>query len=134
MVDSDGWPTLTCPTLTIAHIDCDAFYANVEKRENPDWRDKPVIVGGRQRGVVTTACYIARLSGVRSAMPMFEAKARRPSAIIVKPRMGLYRDVGLQIRDAMRRLSPRIQPVSIDEAYVDLSGPSKFMGANPLNC
>ena len=114
--------------LTIAHIDCDAFYANVEKREHPEWRDKPLIVGGRQRGVVTTACYIARMFGVRSAMPMFEARARCPHALIVKPRMALYRDVGLEIRKAMRRLSPKIQPVSIDEAYVDLSDTQRLHG------
>lgn len=117
--------------LHIAHIDCDAFYAAVEKRERPDWADKPLIVGGRQRGVVTTACYIARMYGVKSAMPMFTARAKCPDAIIVKPRMGLYRDVGLQIRDAMRRLSPLIQPVSIDEAYVDLSPSQQLHGKAP---
>lgn len=117
--------------LTIAHIDCDAFYAVVEKREHPEWTDKPVIVGGRQRGVVTTACYIARLYGVKSAMPMHTARAKCPKAIIVKPRMSLYRDVGLQIRDAMRRLSPQIQPVSVDEAYIDLSASQRLHGRQP---
>ena len=118
--------------LTIAHIDCDAFYANVEKRERPEWQDKPLIVGGRQRGVVTTACYVARMYGVRSAMPMFEARARCPKAVIVKPRMKLYRDVGLEIRNAMRRLSPKVQPVSIDEAYVDLSNAQRLHGKAPF--
>ena len=117
--------------LTIAHIDCDAFYASVEKRAHPEWADKPLIVGGRQRGVVTTACYIARMYGVKSAMPMFTARAKCPDAIIVKPRMGLYRDVGLQIRDAMRRVSPQIQPVSIDEAYLDLSQSERIHGKKP---
>ena len=118
--------------LTIAHIDCDAFYAAVEKRERPEWADKPLIVGGRRRGVVTTACYIARMYGVKSAMPMFAALAKCPHAIVTKPRMKMYRDVGLEIRDAMRRLSPQIQPVSIDEAYIDLSQCQRLHGKPPF--
>ena len=74
-------------TLSVAHIDCDAFYASVEKRDAPELRDKPVIVGGRQRGVVSTACYIARIHGVRSAMPMFQALKLCPDAVVVKPDM-----------------------------------------------
>ncbi len=119
------------PHLHIAHIDCDAFYAAVEKRERPEWADRPVIVGGRARGVVTTACYVARLYGVKSAMPMYTALAKCPHALVVKPRMGLYRQVGLEIRDAMRRLSPQIQPLSIDEAYVDLSASQRLHGQAP---
>jgi DNA polymerase IV len=71
--------------LTIAHLDCDAFYASVEKRDRPELRDQPVIVGGGKRGVVTTCCYIARLSGVRSAMPMFQARRLCPEAVIIPP-------------------------------------------------
>ncbi len=112
-------------------MDCDAFYAAVEKRDRPDWTDRPLIVGGRSRGVVTTACYVARLYGVKSAMPMHTALAKCPHAIVVKPRMRLYRDVGLEIRDAIRRLSPQVQPLSIDEAYVDLSSSQRLHGQAP---
>ncbi len=108
--------------LTIAHIDCDAFYASVEKRDNPDLRDKPVIVGGTSgRGVVTTACYIARRYGPRSAMPMFKARELCPDAVIIKPDMAKYKAVSLQIRTLMLALTPVIEPLSLDEAYLDLS-------------
>lgn len=93
--------------LSIAHMDCDAFYASVEKRDNPDLRDKPVIVGGGTRGVVSTCCYIARISGVRSAMPMFQALKLCPEAVVVKPRMQAYVEVSRQIRAMMEDLTPR---------------------------
>ncbi len=76
--------------LSLAHVDCDAFYASVEKRDNPDIRDKPVIIGGGTRGVVSTACYIARIHGVRSAMPMFKALEACPQAVVIKPNMEKY--------------------------------------------
>lgn len=113
-------------TLSIAHIDCDAFYASVEKRDDPTLRNKPLIIGGEKRGVVATACYIARLSGVRSAMPMFEAKRRCPDAIIRPPRMALYKEVSLAIREKLNRLTPLIEPLSLDEAFLDLSGTQKL--------
>ncbi len=110
------------PALSIAHIDCDAFYAAVEKRDNPELRDKPLIVGGTSgRGVVTTACYIARQFGPRSAMPMFKAREMCPQAVIVPPNMAKYREVSQQIRAIFLDATPVIQPVSLDEAYLDLS-------------
>ncbi|WP_099866179.1 DNA polymerase IV [Pararhizobium haloflavum] len=109
-------------TLTLAHIDCDAFYAAVEKRDDPSLVDKPVIIGGGRRGVVSTACYIARINGVRSAMPMFKALEACPDAVIIKPNMEKYVAVGRQIRAMMDDLTPMVQPVSIDEAFLDLAG------------
>ncbi|MEH6632764.1 MAG: DNA polymerase IV [Halopseudomonas aestusnigri] len=117
--------------LTMAHIDCDAFYASVEKRDNPELRDKPVIIGGGQRGVVSTACYLARLYGVRSAMPMFKALQACPKAIVVKPTMKKYKEVGLKVRSMMQELTPLVEPLSIDEAFLDLSGTSRLHGHCP---
>lgn len=115
-------------TLTIAHIDCDAFYATIEKRDNPDIADKPVVVGGGTRGVVAAACYVARTYGIRSAMPMFEAKRRCPDAIVIKPNMAKYVQVGREVRRAMFALTPLVEPLSIDEAFLDLSGTERLHG------
>ncbi len=112
--------------LSIAHIDCDAFYASVEKRDNPELADKPVIVGGGKRGVVSTACYIARIQGVRSAMPMFKALEACPDAVVIKPDMEKYSRVGREIRSMMQELTPLVQPISIDEAFLDLSGTERL--------
>ncbi len=109
-------------TLAIAHIDCDAFYATVEKRDRPDLAEQPVIVGGRQRGVVLACCYVARLYGVRSAMPMFQALERCPHAVVIRPDMAKYREVGRAVRAEMRRMTPLVEPLSIDEAFLDLTG------------
>ena len=117
--------------LAIAHIDCDAFYAAVEKRDNPEIRDKPVIVGGQIRGVVSTACYIARIHGVKSAMPMFKALKLCPEAVVVKPDMAKYAAAGKIVRDIMFEFTPLVQPVSIDEAFLDLSGTEKLHGTSP---
>jgi DNA polymerase-4 len=117
--------------LSIAHIDCDAFYAAVEKRDNPELRDKPVMIGGGRRGVVSTACYIARISGVRSAMPMFQARRLCPEAIIIKPNMAKYVAVAREVRAMMRALTPLIEPLSLDEAYLDLSGTERLHGMTP---
>jgi len=117
--------------LSIAHMDCDAFYASVEKRDNPSLRDLPVIVGGGQRGVVSTCCYIARIHGVRSAMPMFQALKLCPQAVVVKPRMAAYAEASRAIRDMMQRLTPAIEPLSLDEAFMDLSGTARLHGAPP---
>ncbi len=117
--------------LSIAHIDCDAFYASVEKRDNPELRDKPVIVGGGHRGVVSTCCYIARIQGVRSAMPMFQALKLCPEAVVVTPRMQTYVAVSRQIRALMEELTPAIEPLSLDEAFLDLSGTARLHGAPP---
>jgi len=106
--------------LAIAHLDCDAFYAAIEKRDNPDLIDKPVIIGGGRRGVVSTACYIARLYGVRSAMPMYKALKACPDGVVLKPDMAKYTAVGRAVRERMRAVTPTIEPVSIDEAYLDL--------------
>ncbi|WP_367714537.1 DNA polymerase IV [Nitratireductor sp. GISD-1A_MAKvit] len=115
--------------LSLAHIDCDAFYASVEKRDNPAIRDRPVIVGGGKRGVVSTACYIARIHGVRSAMPMFKALELCPEAVIIKPDMEKYVQVGRQVRSMMEALTPMVEPLSIDEAFLDLAGTEKLHGA-----
>lgn len=118
-------------TLALAHIDCDAFYATVEKRDNPDIADKPVIIGGGKRGVVSAACYIARTYGVRSAMPMFKALDLCPSAIVVRPDMAKYVRVGREVRQAMMALTPLVEPLSIDEAFLDLSGTELVHGMIP---
>jgi DNA polymerase-4 len=118
-------------TLAIAHVDCDAFYASVEKRDRPDLAARPLIVGGGQRGVVTTACYIARLSGVRSAMPMFKATKLCPEAVIIKPDMAKYATESRRIRALMRDLTPLVEPLSIDEAALDLSGTEALHLAPP---
>lgn len=118
--------------LAIAHIDCDAFYATVEKRDRPELADRPVIVGGgRQRGVVLACCYVARLYGVRSAMPMFQALAKCPEAVVIAPDMEKYRAVGRAVRALMRRLTPLVEPMSIDEAFLDLGGAADTRGAAP---
>ncbi|QLF71387.1 DNA polymerase IV [Peteryoungia desertarenae] len=108
--------------LTLAHIDCDAFYASVEKRDNPELIDKPVIIGGGKRGVVSTACYVARIHGVRSAMPMFKALEACPQAVVIKPDMEKYSRVGREVRAMMEELTPLVQPISIDEAFLELKG------------
>jgi DNA polymerase-4 len=118
-------------TLSIAHVDCDAFYATIEKRDDPSLADQPVIVGGGQRGVVAACCYIARTFGVRSAMPMFEARRLCPTAIVVRPNMGKYVDAGRQVRQAMLELTPLVEPLSIDEAFLDLSGTERLHGRSP---
>ncbi len=108
--------------LTLAHVDCDAFYATIEKRDHPELADRPVIIGGGKRGVVSTCCYIARISGVRSAMPMFKALELCPDAVVVPPNMDKYAAVGRQVRALMQDLTPLVQPLSIDEAFLELAG------------
>ena len=115
-------------SLTLAHIDCDAFYATVEKRDNPGLLDRPVIVGGGRRGVVLACCYVARLSGIRSAMPMFKALEACPDAVVVPPNMGKYREVSQQVRALMEATTPLVQPISIDEAFLDLAGTERLHG------
>jgi DNA polymerase IV len=117
--------------LALAHLDADAFYASVEKRDDPSLRDRPVIVGGGNRGVVTTACYIARLTGVRSAMPMFKALRLCPDAVVVRPRMAHYVSVSQSIRALMLELTPMVEPLSLDEAYLDLAGTERLHRAPP---
>jgi DNA polymerase-4 len=116
--------------LTIAHVDCDAFYATVEKRDNPDLLDHPVIVGGGKRGVVTTCCYIARRYGVHSAMPMFQALKACPDAIVIRPDMAKYRRIGREVRDLMTGITPLVEPLSVDEAFLDLSGTERLHGGS----
>ena len=117
--------------LVIAHVDCDAFYASVEKRDDPSLASKPLIIGGGKRGVVSTACYIARISGVRSAMPMFKALQLCPEAVVIRPNMEKYARVGREIRRRMLELTPLVEPLSIDEAFLDLSGTEKLHRAIP---
>jgi DNA polymerase-4 len=118
-------------TLTIAHMDCDAFYASVEKRDDPSLIDKPVIIGGGHRGVVSTACYVARIRGVKSAMPMFQALKLCPDAVIIKPRMEAYVEASRAIHLMMEELTPAIEPLSLDEAFMDLTGTARLHGAPP---
>jgi len=118
-------------TLALAHVDCDAFYATVEKRDNPAIADRPVIIGGGKRGVVSAACYIARTFGVRSAMPMFKALALCPQAVVIGPDMAKYVRVGREVRQAMQALTPLVEPLSIDEAFLDLSGTERVHGMIP---
>jgi DNA polymerase-4 len=118
-------------TLAIAHLDCDAFYAAIEKRDDPSLKDRPLIVGGETRGVVSTACYIARTFGVRSAMPMFQAKKLCPQAVVLKPRHAHYSQVARQIRGMMEALTPLVEPLSLDEAYLDLSGTERIHHHSP---
>jgi DNA polymerase-4 len=142
---ADGFPGPLCPgcgggrlvhhrslsRLTIAHIDCDAFYASVEKRDRPELAARPVIVGGGTRGVVTAACYIARMSGVKSAMPMFKALKACPDAVVIKPDFAKYTAASRQVRRLMEALTPLVQPLSIDEAVLDLAGTEALHGAPP---
>ncbi len=117
--------------LSIAHIDCDAFYAAIEKRDNPELMDKPVIIGGGRRGVVSTACYLARIRGVRSAMPMFQALQLCPEAVVVKPDIENYRRIGRDLRLMMLQLTPLVEPLSIDEAFLDLTGTERLHHGSP---
>lgn len=118
-------------SLSLAHIDCDAFYATIEKRDDPSLLDKPVIVGGGKRGVVSTCCYIARTYGVRSAMPMFKALKACPDAVVIKPDMAKYVAVGRLVRRLMQELTPLVEPLSIDEAFLDLAGTERLHHASP---
>ena len=113
-------------TLNIAHMDCDSFYASVEKRDCPELIDKPVIIGGGTRGVVSTACYIARIRGVHSAMPIYRALKLCPDAVVIRPRMKLYAEISLQIRKMMLELTPSVEPISLDEAFLDLGGTQRL--------
>jgi len=122
---------LELENLSMAHIDCDSFFASVEKRDDPSIRGKPVIVGGGKRGVVAACCYIARIHGVRSAMPMFKALAVCPDAVVIRPNMEKYKTAGYQIRDLMRTATPLVEPISIDEAFLDLSGTARVHHGAP---
>lgn len=117
--------------LSIAHIDCDAFFCSVEKRNNPDLADKPVIVGGGRRGVVAAACYNARVYGVRSAMPMFKALKLCPNAVVIRGNHGEYSREGARIKAMMLDLTPMVEPLSIDEAFLDMTGTQRLHGAPP---
>lgn len=112
-------------------MDCDAFYASVEKRDNPELDGKPVIIGGGHRGVVSTCCYIARIKGVRSAMPIFQALKLCPEAVVVRGRMDEYVKTSRQVRKLMDELTPTVEPLSLDEAFMDLSGTERLHGAPP---
>lgn len=118
-------------SLSLAHVDCDAFYAAIEKRDDPSLADKPVIVGGSVRGVVTTACYVARTYGVRSAMPMFKALKACPDAVVIRPNFTKYAEAAREIRAMMETLTPMVEPVSIDEAFLDLAGTTRVHRMSP---
>lgn len=117
--------------LSIAHIDCDAFFCSVEKRDNPELADKPVVVGGGKRGVVAAACYNARVYGIKSAMPMFKALKLCPHLTVIRGRHGKYSEEGRRIRSMMEDLTPLVQPLSIDEAFLDMTGTQRLHGAPP---
>jgi len=112
-------------------MDCDAFYATIEKRDRPELRDKPLIIGGGKRGVVATACYLARMSGVHSAMPMFKALELCPQAVVLPPDIAKYARVGREVRHLMQELTPLVEPLSIDEAFLDLSGTQRLHKTPP---
>ncbi|HXQ82771.1 MAG TPA: DNA polymerase IV [Xanthobacteraceae bacterium] len=118
-------------TLAIAHVDCDAFYATIEKRDDPSLAAEPVIVGGGKRGVVAACCYVARTFGIRSAMPMFEALRLCPQAKVIRPNMEKYAKAGREVRQMMLALTPLVEPLSIDEAFLDLSGTGRLHGMSP---
>ena len=118
-------------SLSIAHVDCDAFYATIEKRDDPTLAAEPVIVGGGRRGVVAAACYVARTFGVKSAMPMFEALRLCPHGRVIRPNMAKYARVGREVRQMMLALTPLVEPLSIDEAFLDLSGTERLHGLSP---
>ncbi len=120
-------------SLHIAHVDCDSFYASVEKRDRPELAARPVIVGGGVRGVATAACYVARIYGVRSAMPMFKALKACPDAVVIRPDFAKYVAASRQIRALMARLTPLVQPLSIDEAVLDMSGLAALQRAPPAS-
>ena len=130
-----GSPRVVCDpelsSLSIAHLDCDAFYASVEKRDCPELRDRPVIVGGGVRGVVSTCCYIARQSGVHSAMPMFKALKACPDAVVIKPNFSKYVPESERIFGMVGELTPLVQTLSLDEAWIDLSGTERLNGGPP---
>ena len=119
------------PSLTLAHIDCDAFYATVEKRDNPELADRPVIIGGGRRGVVSAACYVSRTYGVRSAMPMFKALKACPEAVVIKPDFRKYVAASEAIFGAVGRLTPLVQTLSLDEAWIDLTSTERLNGGPP---
>src|ERR1700687_3945443 len=118
---AEGSTTEAAGSRKIIHIDMDAFYASVEQRDNPELRGKPVAVGGsRERGVVAAASYEARKFGVHSAMPSVTAKRKCPDLIFVKPRFDAYKAVSLQIREIFSEHTPLVEPLSLDEAYLDV--------------
>ncbi len=113
----------------ILHIDMDAFYASVEKLDDPHLKHKCVIVGGTSnRGVVSAACYEARRYGVHSAMPIYQAKQKCPHGVFVPPRMGRYKEVSKKVMALLKEFSPLVEPVSIDEAYMDITGCQRLFG------
>ncbi|MCE9523564.1 MAG: DNA polymerase IV [Alphaproteobacteria bacterium] len=118
-------------TLSLAHIDCDAFYATIEKRDDPSLADKPVIVGGGRRGVVSTCCYIARTFGVKSAMPMFQALKACPNAVVVRPDIQKYVAVSRQVKQLMLETTPLVESLSLDEAFLDLAGTERLHRRTP---
>ncbi len=122
------------PELFIGHLDCDAFYASIEKRDRPELMDQPVIIGGGHRGVVSTCCYVARKFGVRSAMPAFKARELCPDGVFLKPDMAKYQREGYRVRDMMRAITPDIEPLSIDEAFLDLTNAQGTHGKTAAEC
>ncbi|GKT08564.1 DNA polymerase IV [Desulforhabdus sp. TSK] len=112
----------------IMHIDMDAFYASIEQADHPEWKGKPVIVGASMRGVVCAASYEARKFGVRSAMPVFQARRLCPGGVYLPVRMKRYREVSSLVMEIFRQASPLVEQVSIDEAYLDVTGTEKLHG------
>ncbi len=113
----------------ILHMDMDAFYASVEELDNPQLRGRCIIVGGHsRRSVVSAANYAARRCGIHSAMPVFQAREKCPDAVFLPPRMHRYKELSAEIMSILREFSPLVEPVSIDEAYVDVTGCEKLLG------
>lgn len=117
--------------LTTAHIDCDAFYAAIEKRDDPSLADKPVLIGGGKRGVVSTACYVARTFGPRSAMPMYKALQMCPQAVVIRPNMAKYAQASRDVRAVFDSITPLVEPLSLDEAFLELAGTTTLFRRSP---
>ena len=120
--------TLFRPGRWIMHMDMDAFFASIEQLDNPQLRGRPVVVGGEHRGVVSTCSYEARRFGIRSAMPVAEARRRCPHAVYIRPRMQRYAEMSALVRETIARFSPRVEMASVDEAYLDATGLERLFG------